>query len=189
MPEHPSLDIREQRWTIESGEHVGGFVHTLTQGGPQPIVVNGPATIFYWVTPGSQRRATYTLVLSDGQTATANTTFTVAGPLYTTVEVPPVEVAVGGGGSASGAELANTSYLSFVGTGISFRAQYSLPEGFLRAASRLRRATPDATTLPASPMRTATWWNCRPQGGSCSSASSACWRGGASSSPETRRID
>ncbi|HEY2119859.1 MAG TPA: hypothetical protein VGH37_11790, partial [Candidatus Acidoferrum sp.] len=45
---------------------------------------------------------------------------------------PPVEVAVGGGGSASGAEQANTSYLSFVGSGISFRAQYSLPEGFLR---------------------------------------------------------
>jgi hypothetical protein len=28
VPEHPSLDIREERWTIESGEYVGGFVHT-----------------------------------------------------------------------------------------------------------------------------------------------------------------
>ncbi|HEY2118588.1 MAG TPA: hypothetical protein VGH37_05335, partial [Candidatus Acidoferrum sp.] len=72
VPEHPSLAIREERWTIESGEYVGGFVHALTQGGPQPIVLNGPATIFYWVTPGSQRRATYTLVLSNGQAATAS---------------------------------------------------------------------------------------------------------------------
>jgi hypothetical protein len=41
VPEHPRLAIREERWTIESGEYVGGFVHTLTQGGPQPIALNG----------------------------------------------------------------------------------------------------------------------------------------------------
>jgi hypothetical protein len=95
------------------------------QGGPQPVQLNGPATTFYWIAPGENRRVTYRLVLQDGQTVSATTTFTVEGPSHTTMEVPPAQVVVGPGNSPG------ISFMSFAGTGISFRAQYLLPEGSL----------------------------------------------------------
>ena len=56
---HPSLAIRSQTWTMEpEGEYVGGFVHTPLHGGPQPVSLNGPTSMIYWVRPGSTRKVT-----------------------------------------------------------------------------------------------------------------------------------
>ena len=123
VPQHPSLSVREETWTIDSpGDYVGGFIRGLLQGGAQPVVRSGPSTTFYWAAPGNHRRVTYSLVLSDGQTVSASTRFDVEGPSYTSMEVPPTEVVIGPG------NVPGDSFMSFAGTGISFRAQYALPE-------------------------------------------------------------
>lgn len=123
VPQHPSLSVRGESWSIDSpGEYVGGFVHGLLQGGAQPVVRSGPSTTFFWTVPGDHRRVTYSLVLSDGQEVSASTGFDVEGPSYTSMEVPPTEVVIGP------SSLHGDSYMSFAGTGISFRAQYALPE-------------------------------------------------------------
>lgn len=123
----PGLTLRDQEWSIESpGEYVGGFMHTATNGGPQPVNLHGPETLFYWVTPGLARRVIYRLTLANGETAAAAATFDVQGPSYADVVVPTVDVRVGPGTAA------NSSYLGFAGTGISFHAEYVLPEGLLK---------------------------------------------------------
>ncbi len=135
---HPSLAIRSENWTIEpEGEYVGGFVHTPARGGPQPVSLRGPTTTIYWVRPGSMRKVTYQVIMDDGERATASAVFDVDGPLLRDVIVPPVEVIVGHGAERS------SSYMSFAGAGISFRAQYSLPEGMMRNYTWVQVVTRD----------------------------------------------
>ncbi len=139
---HPSLTIRSQNWTIEpQGEYVGGFVHTPSQGGPQPVSLHGPTTKIYWVSPGSAHKVTYTVVMDDGETATAAALFDVEGPSLQDMVVPPVEVKVGPGTQPS------SSYMSFAGAGISFRAHYNLPEGMLRNYTWVQVVTKDVTEV------------------------------------------
>jgi hypothetical protein len=124
---HPSLEIRTQSWKIEdTGEYVGGFVHTPLHGGPQPVVLMGPTALFYWVRRGEHRKVTYTLALANGETAMAGATFDVSGPGYTRIESDPLKVILGPG------IVGKTEYMVFAGTGISFDASYSLEPGLLR---------------------------------------------------------
>ncbi len=142
VPLHPSLAIRSQNWTIEpQGEYVGGFVHTPSQGGPQPVSPNGPTTTIYWVSPGSARKATFQVIMDDGETAAATAVFDVEGPSLQDMVVPPVEVMVGPGTQPS------SSYMSFAGAGISFRAHYNLPEGMMRNYTWVQVVTQDVTEV------------------------------------------
>jgi len=98
VPQHPSLSVRQETWTIDSpGDYVGGFVRGLLQGGAQPVVRSGPSTAFYWAATGNHRRVTYSLILTDGQEVSASTSFDVDGPSYITMQVPPTEVVIGAG--------------------------------------------------------------------------------------------
>jgi len=124
---HPSLEIRSQTWKIEdTGEYVGGFVHTPLHGGPQPVVLAGPTALFYWVTRGEGRKVTYTVTLANGETAMAGATFDVSGPGYARIESDPLKVILGPGNAGK------TVYMGFAGTGISFDASYLLEPGLLR---------------------------------------------------------
>jgi len=139
---HPSLDIRSQRWTIQpQGEYVGGFLHTRARGGPQPVSLNGPTTVFYWLRPGAERKVTYTLTLTSGETVTATALFDVEGPSLKDMVVPRVEVSVGPGNDPS------SSYLSFAGKGISFRAHYNLPEGLFKNYTWVQLVTHDVSEV------------------------------------------
>ncbi len=151
---HPSLEIRSQNWTIEpEGEYVGGFVHTPTLGGPQPVTVNGETVTFYWVQPGLQRRVTYRVTMNDGETATATAVFDVEGPSLRDMVVPPVEVIV-----RPGAEP-GSSYMSFAGNGISFQAHYNLPEGLMRNYTWVQLVTRDVMHVRVAKE----WMVCRPK--------------------------
>lgn len=135
---HPSFTVRSQSWTIEpEGEYVGGFVHMPSRGGPQPVSLNGPTTTIYWVRPGSARKVTYRVTMDDGETATASADFEVEGPSLQDIVVPPVEVLVGHG------TVPSSSYMSFAGTGISFRAYYNLPDGMMRNYTWVQVVTRD----------------------------------------------
>src|SRR5208337_428749 len=135
---HPGLAVRSQNWTIEpEGDYVGGFVHTPSRGGPQPVSLNGPTTTIYWVRPGSTRKVTYQVLMDNGETATASAIFDVEGPSLQDMVVPPVEVMVGPGTEPS------SSYMSFAGAGISFRAHYNLPEGMMRNYTWVQVVTRD----------------------------------------------
>lgn len=135
---HPSLAIRSQNWTIEpEGDYVGGFVHTPRRGGPQPVSQNGPTTTIYWVGAGPGRKVTYQVTMEDGETATASAVFDVKGPSLEDMVVPPVEVMVGHGSEPT------SSYMSFAGTGISFRAYYDLPDGMMRNYTWVQVVTRD----------------------------------------------
>ena len=124
---HPALEIREQGWTIQpTGEYVGGFVHLPGRGGPQPVTLTGPALTIYWVRPGAEHKVTYRVTLNNGETATADVSFSVEGPSLWNMEVSLVELKVGPGNTPS------SSYMSFAGTGISFLAHYDLPDGLMR---------------------------------------------------------
>ena len=124
---HPSLEIRSQTWELENtGEYVGGFVHTPLHGGPQPVVLSGPTALFYWVTRGVGRKVRYTVTLASGETATAGVTFDVSGPGYARIESNPRKVILGPG------IVGSTVYMGFSGTGISFDASYLLEPGLLR---------------------------------------------------------
>ena len=124
---HPGLPIRSESWTLEPpGEYVGGFLHTPLQGGPQPVVLQGPATMFYWVVAGERKRVTYRVTTTDGETTEARVYFDVDGPSSAEVEVPEVDVLVGQGANLKG------TYMSFGGAGLSFRARYSLPDRLVK---------------------------------------------------------
>ena len=151
---HPSLEVRNQNWTIEpQGEYVGGFVHTPTLGGPQPVTVNGETVTFYWVRPGPHRRVTYRVTMNDGETATATAVFDVEGPSLRDMVVPPVEVIV-----RPGAEP-GSSYMSFAGNGISFQAHYNLPEGLMRNYTWVQLVTRDVIHVRVG----REWMVCRPK--------------------------
>lgn len=138
VPLHPGLDIRSQTWTIEPpGEYVGGFVHLPARGGPQPVSLNGPTATIYWVRPGTGKKVTYQVTLDNGEMAKASVLFDVEGPLFHDMEVPPVELMVGPGTESS------SSYMSFAGKGISFRAHYNLPEGLLKNYTWVQLVTRD----------------------------------------------
>ena len=124
---HPGLQTRSMIWEIDPpGEYVGGFLHTPEQGGPQPVLLQGPSTVFYWVAPGSCKTVTFRVTMPDGGTAQASAMFEVDGPSSTEVAVSDVEVQVGPG------KTAGTSYMTFGGAGINFRAQYDLPERLVK---------------------------------------------------------
>ena len=151
---HPSLDIRSQGWTIEpQGEYVGGFVHTPTRGGPQPVTINGPTVTVYWVTPGPERKVTYHVTTSDGETALANVVFDVEGPSVLDLMVPPVQVTVRPGTAP------DSFYMDFAGKGILFEAHFYLPEGLRRNYIWVQLVTRDVIRI-----RTGTeWLVCRPK--------------------------
>jgi len=120
---HPSLLVEKQEWWIgEQGEYTGGFLHTPFLGGPQPVVREGSTTTFYWITPGTERSVVYHLRVGSGLTATASVTFDVDGPSSAQVDVEAEKVVIDSAAS-------NSSVLSIMGSGISFRAKYALPEG------------------------------------------------------------
>lgn len=123
---HPGLLIRSQSWSIgTSGDHTGGFLHTPLQGGPQPVVLEGPSTLFYWLTPGLGREVIYKLTLADGAIASAMVKFDIEGPFSTDVEVDVVRVVV------APSAVPNSSVLGLAGSGITFHARSYLPEGML----------------------------------------------------------
>ncbi len=141
---HPGLQIRDQCWTIEPlGEYVGGFVHRPEHGGPQPVSLNGPTVTVYWVRPGAERRVTYRVTMTNGESSTAIARFDVEGPSVQDIEVPLVELKVGPGTQP------NSSYMSFAGSGISFRAHYNLPEGLLRNYTWVQLVTRDEIEVSA----------------------------------------
>jgi len=123
---HPGSPVQSQEWAIGApGDYTGGFLHTPIHGGPQPVVRQGSTTAFYWVTPGSDRTVNYRLLLTDGTAATAGVTFDVDGPASTQVDVDSERVVIDPATS-------NSSVLGMMGSGISFRARYFLPEGVLK---------------------------------------------------------
>ncbi len=139
---HPGLQIRDQRWTIEPlGEYVGGFVHRPEHGGPQPVSLSGPTVTIYWVRLGAERRVTYRVTMSNGETSTAAARFDVEGPSVRDIQVPLVELKVGRGTEP------NSSYMSFAGSGISFRAHYNLPEGLMRNYTWVQLVTRDVIAV------------------------------------------
>jgi hypothetical protein len=121
---HPGLAIRSQSWSIgEPGTYTGGFVHTRLQGGPQPVILFAPSTHFYWVTAGFFRRVGYRVVFVNGENASAFVTFNVNGPSSAEVRVGGAQVTI------APAADPNSSVLGLAGSGITFHATYSLPEG------------------------------------------------------------
>jgi len=151
---HPSLEMRSQAWTIEpQGEYVGGFVHTPTRGGPQPVTINGPTVTLYWVKPGPERKVTYRVTTSDGETAVAGVVFDVEGPSVLYLMVPPVQVTVRPGTEPG------SSYMDFAGKGILFEAHFYLPEGLMRNYTWVQLVTRDLIRIRARNE----WLVCRPK--------------------------
>jgi len=139
---HPGLPVESEEWLIgRPGDYTGGFLHTPLQGGPQPVVREGSSTHFYWVTPGENRRVLYRVRLANGETATAETFFDVDGPSSTQVQVDPVKVIIAPGTAAA------STVLGLLGSGISFHAIYSLPEGMLKNFTWVQLIQSDALTL------------------------------------------
>ena len=144
---HPSLPIEEQEWSIgKHGDYTGGFLHTPFLGGPQPVVREGSATAFYWLTPGYDRIVRYRLKLANGVTATAMVIFDVEGPSSTQVDVDTEKVAI------DPAAL-NSSVLGMTGAGISFRARYFLPEGVAKNFIWVQIIQSDAITVNSNGFR------------------------------------
>ena len=124
---HPGLPVESEEWIIgKPGDYTGGFLHTPLQGGPQPIVRGGSTTRFYWVTQGDERRVEYRVRLANGETATAETFFDVDGPSSTQVQVNPVTVMIAPGTTP------NSSVLGLQGSGMTFHANYWLPDGLVK---------------------------------------------------------
>ena len=139
---HPGLPVESEEWSIgRPGDYTGGFLHTPMQGGPQPVVREGSSTHFYWVTPGEHRRVQYRVKLTTGETATAETFFDVEGPSFTQVQVDPVKVIIAPGATP------DSSVLGLLGSGISFRALYSLPDGMLKNFTWVQLIQSDALTI------------------------------------------
>lgn len=152
---HPSLEIRNESWTIEpQGEYVGGFVHTPTRGGPQPVTIHGPTVMFYWVRPGPQRRVTYRVTTTDGQTALATVVFDVQGPSLRDLMISPVEVIVRPGTEPG------SSYMDFAGKGMLFDAHFNLlPKGLMRDYTWVQLVTRDVIDIRTGKE----WMVCRPK--------------------------
>jgi len=144
---HPSVPIEKQEWRIgKKGEYTGGFLHTPLLGGPQPTVLEGSTTAFYWISPGYNRTVSYHLRLTNGVTATAAVTFDVDGPSSTQVDVDSERVVM------DPAAL-NSSVLGMMGSGISFRARYFLPEGVAKNFIWVQLIQSDAITVDNNGVR------------------------------------
>jgi hypothetical protein len=144
---HPGLPVASQEWTVGNpGDYIGGFEHTPIHGGPQPVVREGSTTVFYWATPGNDRRVTYRLKLTNGVTATAAVTFDVDGPSSSEVQVDSEKVAID-------PATPNSSVLGMTGSGISFRARYSQPEGTPKNFIWVQVIESDAITVNANGVR------------------------------------
>jgi hypothetical protein len=151
---HPSLAIRSQTWTMEpEGEYVGGFVHTPLHGGPQPVSLNGPTSMIYWVRPGSTRKVTYQVTMDDGETASASAVFDVDGPSVRDMMVPPVELMVRPGTEPG------SSFMDFAGKGILFAAHLNLPQGLMRNYTWVQLVTRDVIEIRTGKQ----WMVCKPK--------------------------
>ena len=81
-----SVSVNSQSWSVP-GKIVGGFSTAPTNGGPNPVALNGQQTTFYWTAGASNQTVTFTLNYGNNQTANATATFTINGvtsPLVTT---------------------------------------------------------------------------------------------------------
>ena len=144
---HPGLSVKKQEWWIgKQSDYTGGFVHTPFLGGPQPVIREGSATTFYWVTPGDDRTVVYRLTLANGTTASASVTFDIDGPSSTQVDVEADKVVLDPGSS-------NSSVLGMMASGISFRARYFLPEGVSKNFIWVQVITSDVITVNSDGVR------------------------------------
>lgn len=111
-----------QSWSVD-GTTVGGFTSGAI-GGPLPTQFNQQSTTFYWTVPANSQTVTFTLNLNDGETATAQATFNVAGPTSPSVTTP-----LGNWQESSGPSLQLGSNLSGVTPGITFNGSAATPPG------------------------------------------------------------
>jgi hypothetical protein len=73
------VSVNSQSWSVP-GTIVGGFSTAPTNGGPNPVSLNGQSTTVYWVTAANSQTVTFTLNYGSSQTAKAQATFNIAGP-------------------------------------------------------------------------------------------------------------
>ena len=75
------VTVSSQSWSV-GGTIVGGYTPTPTSyssGATTAATLNQQSTTFYWASPGSSIKVTFTLNLSNGQSPKATVTFNVAG--------------------------------------------------------------------------------------------------------------
>lgn len=104
------------------------------------MVREGPATQFYWITPGENRAVRYELRLTNGVTAAAEVRFDVDGPWSAQVQVDSGKVMIS-------QPTPSSSLLGMLEPGISFRARYYLPEGMLKNFTWVQLIQSDVMTI------------------------------------------
>ena len=118
------VTVSSQSWSVP-GTTVGGFTvgPGSNTGGTTPTNFNQASTTFYWVVSASSQVVVFTLNLSNGQSPTAQATFSIAGPTAVSVSTQLDQARI-----IAGPDLSFGNPPSSVG--IRFTASASPPSGY-----------------------------------------------------------
>jgi hypothetical protein len=108
--------------TISRNPGHPAFNTGANNGGSVPATFNQQETTFYWVTPIINQPITFTLVLSNGQQPTAQTTFNVSGPSGPSVTTAIDQLRIIGNNTMQFGQSG--------GHGITFTASSTPPSGY-----------------------------------------------------------